>query len=493
MKKLYIFTAFYFCFNILNAQQWDWAMHINGAAMGDMDQDASGNIYTSVVLSSAPPYSTEVRKLDPMGNQIWIKTIDCFINDIAVGTNSIALGGYFNGAVTIEGQPLSSVSGRDGLLIALDLNGTLKWLKQSSGIGDDNITSLALNGSDEVFVTNISDTVTNFGGVTFAKGLAVCVFGSTGSLSNNFHVNFQHPTSGGLVIDAADNIYLKGVYRDSVITIGSTVITNSDTYYGAFYIAKMNRNGTEYWAKHWGSQFRRGLSNIAIANSGEFYMTSMTTYVDEYLNKYSPAGTLIWSKMFGAHTYSGIRDIKLDSHANLYVTGSSWMVADIGSCSLSGSDNFLFLAKADSSGNCLWTQMGDAPTTNAGVRVSIKGNKPVLLGNGAASETVQLGSVSAQGTYFLASVSENLVDVNEFSSNANSSAYPNPSSGIFTVQLEKSKIKEICIYDCLGRCVYDKQAINTSKIDISDKPKGIYLLKITNDLNETFNQRIIVN
>ena len=62
--------------------------------------------------------------------------------------------------------------------------------------------------------------------------------------------------------------------------------------------------------------------------------------------------------------------------------------------------------------------------------------------------------------------------------------YPNPSSGIFTVNLKNKTVEtKICVHDVLGNCVLDKVAVkNTNQeIDLSSKPKGIYFLEIVSD------------
>jgi hypothetical protein len=494
MKKIYfLLTLSLFSIKILTAQQWSSAMHLNGMNHADMDQDAAGNIYTSAVITGSP-YSTEIKKFDPSGTLVWSKTVDCFINDLAVGNNSLAVGGYFFGNITIDGQPLNAVSSPDGLVIDLNLNGTLKWVKQSAGIENDYITSVAVNNADDVFVTNVSDSVTSFGGMTFTKGIAVCVFSSSGTLSNNFHLNVANPiaNSGSLSIDASDNIYLGGTFNDSALTIGGITFVNPDTYYGAYYLAKLNRNGAAAWAQCIGSKYRYSVSNVAVAPNGDFYMATMGTYSDEYLNKYSPAGNLLWSKMFGAHTYSGIQHLNMDANANLYLTGNSWLVADVGTCSVNGTDQFLFTAKADSSGNCIWALAGDAATINSGLKISVRGPKPVVLGLGAVNETVQLGTVSVQGTYFLAYITENLAGVEDMKSIGNLSVFPNPSSGVFSFQTSRNDNINVSIYDCIGNCIFNEMVTATSSIDLRGKAKGIYLVRFSDEDGLIKNERIII-
>lgn len=59
--------------------------------------------------------------------------------------------------------------------------------------------------------------------------------------------------------------------------------------------------------------------------------------------------------------------------------------------------------------------------------------------------------------------------------------YPNPTYGIFTVNLKHTKVEtKICVYDALGKCVLDKMSMKTNKekIDLTGQPKGLYSLEI---------------
>ncbi len=59
--------------------------------------------------------------------------------------------------------------------------------------------------------------------------------------------------------------------------------------------------------------------------------------------------------------------------------------------------------------------------------------------------------------------------------------YPNPSYGIFTVNLKHTKAEtKICVYDALGKCVLDKVSMKTNEenIDLTGQPKGVYSLEI---------------
>jgi hypothetical protein len=72
------------------------------------------------------------------------------------------------------------------------------------------------------------------------------------------------------------------------------------------------------------------------------------------------------------------------------------------------------------------------------------------------------------------------------------SIYPNPNNGTFTVNTENSEAKDIYVYNALGEIVFQKNKTSerTLDIDISNVPKGIYLVKVVFD-DKTETMKII--
>ncbi|MCE3279325.1 MAG: two component regulator propeller domain protein [Bacteroidetes bacterium] len=57
--------------------------------------------------------------------------------------------------------------------------------------------------------------------------------------------------------------------------------------------------------------------------------------------------------------------------------------------------------------------------------------------------------------------------------------FPNPSTGTFTIRLNKSAKASICVYDVLGNCI-EKMQMNgrDQSVDLSGKSKGIYFIEV---------------
>ncbi|MGC4035014.1 MAG: T9SS type A sorting domain-containing protein [Chitinophagaceae bacterium] len=72
--------------------------------------------------------------------------------------------------------------------------------------------------------------------------------------------------------------------------------------------------------------------------------------------------------------------------------------------------------------------------------------------------------------------------------------YPNPASNYFVVYNYSSEAgRNIELYDITGRILRKETAINvTTKIDVSNLPGGIYILKINNAKGKSIRQEKIV-
>jgi hypothetical protein len=481
MKHVYFIAAFLIVFATSKAQQWNWAMHLPGSYQSQMEEDSPGNIYTAVGLSSQPDVS-QFAKMDSLGNVLWTKTIDCIIHDMKVGNNSIVIAGSFLGTVTFDAVTLTATGNEDGFVADYDLSGNLKWIKQVAGPLKSIVTSVELNANDDVFISFTNDSTSYFNGITFYKGAGIAVLNTAGTLLNNFQIN-GNVFYVDISIDNLDNVYLLGGYNDPSLVIGSATILCSDTYYGAYFFAKLQKNGTLYWAKDYGSKYKRSVGNVTVTNNGIIYHTEMFMYNDGNLTKLTGNGDPIWSKTIGSTIYCETRDLKIDKDENIYLTGLLWVSGTFGSCTVNGSQYFMYVAKVDSSGACYWVKTGQSNDEASGYDLSIKKASHVMvLGWVMNNSVVQLPPISVQGTNFLAkiSLSSNVAIDNIVNTEESISVYPNPTSGIFTVSGNKINTgTKISVYDMLGKCVLDKVSVkNTRQLDLTNQPKGIYFLSI---------------
>src|ERR1035437_7877227 len=131
--------------------------------------DSSGNSYVvgyfdgswmslgSTYLTNTGNYSTFLAKYDSAGTLQWALPIagsdfvysTKLVLDVA---GNVCLGGVFAGSMTIGSTTLVSAGGKDLFVAKLNSAGTLQWVRQAGGTGDDTAESgVAVDGANNVF------------------------------------------------------------------------------------------------------------------------------------------------------------------------------------------------------------------------------------------------------------------------------------------------------------------------------------------------------
>jgi hypothetical protein len=95
-------------------------------------------------------------------------------------------------------------------------------------------------------------------------------------------------------------------------------------------------------------------------------------------------------------------------------------------------------------------------------------------------------------TDFDAKVSYSKIEAVNFNENKNISVYPNPNTGIFNIQGLNAEA-EISVQNPLGQVVLIKKvSSNSSEIDLSNQPSGVYFLKVSEG-DTSVNTKIILH
>jgi hypothetical protein len=99
-----------------------------------------------------------------------------------------------------------------------------------------------------------------------------------------------------------------------------------------------------------------------------------------------------------------------------------------------------------------------------------------VLGVGVYDYSVTVTDINGcEGSDEIQITVEEFVGINDI--NIQTAIYPNPSNGIFTVEA----IGNMQIIDITGRIIENTSVNGNTMIDISEYPKGIYILKISNN------------
>lgn len=476
MKKILLLTVFTCITLALEAQQWVWTKNLAGGYGGTMREDAAGNIYTAIGTGSNPDV-TQFMKMDSAGSVLWTHTLNCVVTALVVNSSRAVIGGYFTDSARFGNLLLqtSAPGTTDGFVVSYDLAGNMQWARQAMGLMGNSVTSIEGNAAGDIFACFHNDTTAVFSGMNFSKGLGVVVLSSSGSITDHFEVQGK-VFSAELSIDDYDNIYLIGRYGSDA-TIDTTTIHCSDTYYGAHFVGRFHRNGSIYWARDQGSVFRRSLNNLRV-HTGNIYLTESNVYDSSILIKYAPSGSLIWNKNFGSTIYAETYDVVLDAQENLYMTGVLWYNGRFGTCMPAGNQYFLYLAKMDSSGNCYWSNSGQATDETAGIALSVERGHVMMLGWDMGTSTVSLPPYTAQGPNFLGKISESSTTGIQPVAIPEISLYPNPTNGVFRIQSDKF-ISRLEVCNVLGEKVYTQITnATTAEVNLAGCPGQMYYVKM---------------
>ncbi len=359
-----------------------------------------------------------------------------------------------NGHITtIAGNGTASFSGDGGQATAAEIN-TATWM--GAGLAVDNSGNIYFsdNGNDRIRMINTSGTISTFAG----NGS----FGYSGDGAQATAAELNIPE--GIARNASGNLYIGDDQssRGRKISSGGVITTFAGS--GTAGYSGDNSQATAAELYHpWG---------IAVDGSGNTYIADQ---VNCCIRKVNAGGVITTVAGTGVNGYSG--------------DGGNATAAELsnpGSMAIDGIGNIYF-----------------ADVGNSRVRkIAANGTITTIAGNGSSGYSGDGGSataaeltqpwgiaidksgnlyVSDYGNNTIRKLTKNTVGLENISINSKLDIYPNPTSGIFTIS--SSKVipgAKVDVYELSGKLVYSERVKSqTLNIDLSDKPKGVYLVKVS--------------
>jgi hypothetical protein len=504
-------------------QQWHWATSANSTTGGQVGEriccDNAGNVFVLGVNKSKATYGSTpldsgsfILKYTTNGNLDWVKKIPGTPNDIQCDpAGNIYLCGKFTGNITLSPYNFTSFGGSDIFLEKFSSSGNLLWAKQYGGNGDDNAASLALDNSSNCYLTGSYQNSISFGNKNLSD--------STGTGSTIFYItkldaagNVQWATSGPQNYQVNGNLYyfkgtcIKVTKAQEVNVMG--VGNNLYSPYPIMFFLKYNPSGgLVMHKKPWNCFSHDNFALDDSANVFHIYNSSTHYFYSPVLAKYDPQTNQKWTRSAsdGAYYPNYLLDRGLCSndsgHVFLsgsvggpYMTGNTVTVCTTPMIRRGGAD--IMVGKYDKSGNCKWfkTAGGINDETATAMCTDVNGNCYVMglynrLGASAYSDTVTFDNIklSNHGNWeqlFVAKLGMNPLILEVplvLSMDVKFRLYPNPTAGLFTLQLSELKEAKILVCDALGRCIFTKDCRNESQsqINLSGQPKGIYFVQVS--------------
>ncbi len=305
--------------------------------------------------------------------------------------------GYMAGG-TVDFDPgpsvfnLTSNGFSDFFITKFDASGNFIWAKLIGGPSDDNVGSILLDGSGNIYVSGSFYSST----IDFDPGPGTFNVNSAGDYDafilkldsgGNFiwvktfgGVNFDG--TGPMKLDAMGNIFLTGTFMGlsdfdpgpGVFNLTSAAVIDFD-----IFVSKLDANGNFIWAKAMGGNGIDGGSSIDVDASGNVYTTGafevsadfdpgVGTYsltsagdYDIFVSKLDVNGNFVWTQAMGGAGQDRGSSICLDGAGNVYTTGYFKFTADFDPSSSTAfqltsltSSESTFISKLDNNGAFLW-------------------------------------------------------------------------------------------------------------------------------------------
>jgi hypothetical protein len=253
--------------------------------------------------------------------------------------------------------------------------GEWRWATEAGGAFYDIVTSIAIDSSDNAYITGkfngriffgethyTTDSIVldNNGGDDYAFFLAK--IGSNGKwLSAISPVSGEGNAGGkGIAIDSDDNIYITGYFTETC-SIGGTALTS----YGKSdaFVAKKGSSGDWEWTKSLGGSDYDSVSGVTVDENGNVYLTGYFTgtasfgdtnlsssgSLDIFVTKFNSNGDWQYAMRAGGTGDDQGKSISVDSRGNVYITGEFSKTSDFDGTKLSAEeDGARFVSRIDS-------------------------------------------------------------------------------------------------------------------------------------------------
>jgi hypothetical protein len=326
-------------------------------------------------------------KLDSSGILLWNTFLGGSGYDVgnAISVDSsgkIYVAGYSD--VSWGSPRRAHASGSDAFAAKLNSSGGLLWNTFLGGSGADLGNSIAVDSSGNVYVAGWSYASWGSPVRDYAqyKDAFAAKLNSSGGLTWNTFLGGSGIDEGiSIAVDGSENVYVAGM---SGQTWGSPV-RNYTSDLDAF-IAKLDSSGSLTWNTFLGGNGGDFGSCIAVDGSGNLYVAGYSTaswgsnpqraYTsswDTFAAKLNSSGSLLWNTFLGGSGIEYSTGIAVDGSGNLYVAGTS--DASWGSPVRSYTSNWdAFAVKLNSSGNLLWNTFLGGSGIDYGTDIAVDGS-----------------------------------------------------------------------------------------------------------------------
>ncbi len=318
-----IFSIFANLLGSLYAQvAQEWEARFNGWGNGidwahSITVDDFGNVYVAgqTMGNNGTDMDFATIKYNSSGVQQWVKRYN--------GPGNLTDKAWFialddSGNVYVAGQSWGSEEIMyDYTIIKYTTSGSQKWVSRYNGPGNeyDEVTSLALDDSCNVYVTGRSWGITSSGNL---YGYATIKYNSSGSLKWVARYDGGWNEAHSLAIDDSGYVFVTG-------------FTGNQGTASDYLTIKYNSSGIEQWSKIYNGpdSLHDEANSIEVDDSGNVYVTGWSyaniTNNDFLTIKYNSSGIQQWIAKYNGpgNSVDIARCVRVDDFGNVYVLGHS--------------------------------------------------------------------------------------------------------------------------------------------------------------------------
>ena len=329
-------------------------------------------------------------------NKAFTKQLGSSGEDVAIEVAVDSSGNSYVTGYTDGGLDGNSSSGKkDFFLIKYNSSGTKEWTKQEGSSGDDYAYGVAVDSSDNIYVTGYTDKKLHGNNSSGRFDMFLVKYNSSGTRQWTKQLGTSNNEYASAVeTDSSDNIYVTGM------TWGGLDGSTKPRYcmgYGTvkasrectdIFLVKYNSSGTKQWVKQLegSSKSYDKAQGLAVDSSDNIYVTGYTNGgldgntssggYDILLVKYNSGGSKQWLQQFGSSKNDMGLEVNVDSKGNIYVTG--YTQGGLDGKTYSG-ERDIFLVKYNSSGTKQWTQQLGTPTFEEGNGVAVDSSDNIYV------------------------------------------------------------------------------------------------------------------
>ncbi|MCL9770812.1 T9SS type A sorting domain-containing protein [Flavobacterium sp. HXWNR69] len=521
-------------------------LYITGGYQSNIDLDIGAGNYPITGTSGSDAF---LAKYNNNGNILWgVKfsgTLDSSGYNIGTDANGnvYSVGKFFN---TIDFNPgagifnLTATPGpysiSDIYLSKLDSNGNFVYAKKIGGLGVKDPSGFKVDSNGDIYLsgyfnkeTFFSDTVSLIPtvGQDNIYDMFIAKWNSNGNLlwAKQIGSGSIMQRSESMITDSNGNIYLCGNFHETTdfdpSTSGTFFMTPHTLGSTDIFVLKLDNDGNFVWAKNMGGSAPNSAKSIALDQSNNLTITgyfSGTIDFDPGINNYfltcppnsgynpfllklNSNGDFIWAKHLIGNGYGS--SVTINPNGNICITGKFNNTCDFSSgnstainSTLGGSD--IFIAEYTNSGNFNWVKCIGSNQDDIGNSVVADSfgnyfNIGDFYGNAYINnslDTLNLTSQGYQDIMFIKISSSNL-STDDFNRD-DFSLYPNPSKNELYLTVPKAYENSVlAVYSINGQLLINSELKNNLNID--DLATGTYIIKITNDKNQSIERKFIKN